>query len=148
MMVCSSLCDLGGVLTPFLVFRLMEVWQGSPLILFGKTSWHIYHFLFTAQCEQLITTWWVNGVPRWVYRREGWYLLFSCLLAPLSCFMGKIRAVLITWPRGVCPVALESNNSFHRREQESIFDVASWFLMNLTPNFGELNMRSLEVWRC
>ncbi|XP_027407780.1 solute carrier family 22 member 1 isoform X2 [Bos indicus x Bos taurus] len=35
MMVCSSLCDLGGVLTPFLVFRLMEVWQGSPLILFA-----------------------------------------------------------------------------------------------------------------
>ena len=38
MMVCSSLCDVGGILTPFLVFRLMEVWQGSPLILFGKTS--------------------------------------------------------------------------------------------------------------
>ncbi|XP_058939506.1 solute carrier family 22 member 1 [Kogia breviceps] len=34
-MVCSSLCDLGGVLTPFLVFRLMEVWQGLPLILFA-----------------------------------------------------------------------------------------------------------------
>ncbi|XP_042109627.1 solute carrier family 22 member 1 isoform X2 [Ovis aries] len=35
MMVCSSLCDVGGILTPFLVFRLMEVWQGSPLILFA-----------------------------------------------------------------------------------------------------------------
>ncbi|XP_007457649.1 PREDICTED: solute carrier family 22 member 1 [Lipotes vexillifer] len=34
-MVCSSLCDLGGVITPFLVFRLMEVWQGLPLILFA-----------------------------------------------------------------------------------------------------------------
>ncbi|XP_046958569.1 solute carrier family 22 member 1-like [Lynx rufus] len=34
-MVCSSLCDLGGIVTPFLVFRLMEVWQGSPLILFA-----------------------------------------------------------------------------------------------------------------
>nr|8ET6_A Chain A, OCT1 [Homo sapiens]8ET7_A Chain A, OCT1 [Homo sapiens]8ET8_A Chain A, OCT1 [Homo sapiens] len=33
-MVCSSLCDLGGIITPFLVFRLMEVWQGLPLILF------------------------------------------------------------------------------------------------------------------
>ncbi|VFV45735.1 solute carrier family 22 member 1 [Lynx pardinus] len=33
-MVCSSLCDLGGIVTPFLVFRLMEVWRGSPLILF------------------------------------------------------------------------------------------------------------------
>uniref|UniRef100_A0A8C3YD60 Solute carrier family 22 member 1 n=1 Tax=Catagonus wagneri TaxID=51154 RepID=A0A8C3YD60_9CETA len=34
-MVCSSLCDLGGVITPFLVFRLMEVWEGLPLILFA-----------------------------------------------------------------------------------------------------------------
>ncbi|KAK2501048.1 hypothetical protein MC885_011036 [Smutsia gigantea] len=34
-MVCSSLSDLGGILTPFLVFRLMEVWRGLPLILFA-----------------------------------------------------------------------------------------------------------------
>nr|XP_025874534.1 solute carrier family 22 member 1-like [Vulpes vulpes] len=34
-MVCSSLCDLGGIITPFLVFRLMEVWQGLPLTLFA-----------------------------------------------------------------------------------------------------------------
>nr|XP_055166851.1 solute carrier family 22 member 1 isoform X3 [Nyctereutes procyonoides] len=33
-MVCSSLCDLGGIITPFLVFRLMGVWQGLPLTLF------------------------------------------------------------------------------------------------------------------
>lgn len=35
MMVCSALCDLGGIFTPFLVFRLMEIWQALPLILFG-----------------------------------------------------------------------------------------------------------------
>lgn len=35
MMVCSALCDLGGIFTPFMVFRLMEVWQILPLILFG-----------------------------------------------------------------------------------------------------------------
>nr|XP_055166849.1 solute carrier family 22 member 1 isoform X1 [Nyctereutes procyonoides] len=34
-MVCSSLCDLGGIITPFLVFRLMGVWQGLPLTLFA-----------------------------------------------------------------------------------------------------------------
>ncbi|XP_074189881.1 solute carrier family 22 member 1 isoform X4 [Rhinolophus sinicus] len=37
-MVCSSLCDLGGIITPFLVFRLVEVWQGLPLILFAVLS--------------------------------------------------------------------------------------------------------------
>ena len=41
MMVCSALCDLGGIFTPFMVFRLMEVWQALPLILFGKTSWAV-----------------------------------------------------------------------------------------------------------
>ncbi|XP_076976888.1 solute carrier family 22 member 1 [Tamandua tetradactyla] len=35
MMVCSSLCDVGGIITPFIVFRLMEVWQALPLILFA-----------------------------------------------------------------------------------------------------------------
>jgi hypothetical protein len=35
-MVCSALCDLGGIFTPFLVFRLMEVWEALPLVLFGK----------------------------------------------------------------------------------------------------------------
>uniref|UniRef100_A0A8D1KXA6 Solute carrier family 22 member 1 n=1 Tax=Sus scrofa TaxID=9823 RepID=A0A8D1KXA6_PIG len=34
-MVCSSLCDLGGVVAPFLVFRLTEVWRGLPLVLFA-----------------------------------------------------------------------------------------------------------------
>eukprot|EP00071_Canis_lupus_P047275 XP_022280832.1 solute carrier family 22 member 1 [Canis lupus familiaris] len=34
-MVCSSLCDLGGIITPFLVFRLMEIWHGLPLTLFA-----------------------------------------------------------------------------------------------------------------
>ncbi|KAM9667053.1 solute carrier family 22 member 1-like isoform 1-T1 [Trichechus inunguis] len=35
LMVCSSLCDVGGIVTPFIVFRLMEVWQGLPLALFA-----------------------------------------------------------------------------------------------------------------
>ncbi|KAM5228758.1 solute carrier family 22 member 1-like [Ctenodactylus gundi] len=34
-MVCSALCDLGGIFTPFMVFRLMEVWHALPLILFA-----------------------------------------------------------------------------------------------------------------
>ncbi|XP_042545695.1 solute carrier family 22 member 1-like [Dipodomys spectabilis] len=34
-MVCSALSDVGGIFTPFLVFRLMEAWENLPLILFG-----------------------------------------------------------------------------------------------------------------
>ncbi|XP_037673576.1 solute carrier family 22 member 1 [Choloepus didactylus] len=34
-MVSSSLCDVGGIITPFIVFRLMDVWQGLPLVLFA-----------------------------------------------------------------------------------------------------------------
>ncbi|ELK09958.1 Solute carrier family 22 member 1 [Pteropus alecto] len=37
-MVCSSMCDLSGIVTPFLVFRLIEFWQGLPLILFVALS--------------------------------------------------------------------------------------------------------------
>ncbi|KAM4817658.1 solute carrier family 22 member 1 [Urocitellus parryii] len=34
-MLCSALCDVGGIFTPFMVFRLMEIWQALPLVLFG-----------------------------------------------------------------------------------------------------------------
>ncbi|XP_074165488.1 solute carrier family 22 member 1-like [Sminthopsis crassicaudata] len=34
-MVCSSLCDVGGIITPFIVFRLTEIWHELPLILFA-----------------------------------------------------------------------------------------------------------------
>ncbi|KAM4770927.1 solute carrier family 22 member 2-like [Rhinophrynus dorsalis] len=34
-MVCSSMCDLGGVFTPFIVYRLAEIWKDLPLIVFG-----------------------------------------------------------------------------------------------------------------
>ncbi|XP_063299677.1 solute carrier family 22 member 2 [Pelobates fuscus] len=34
-MVCSSMCDLGGTITPFLVYRLADVWKELPLIVFA-----------------------------------------------------------------------------------------------------------------
>ncbi|XP_077139217.1 solute carrier family 22 member 2-like isoform X3 [Ranitomeya variabilis] len=34
-MVCSSLCDLGGTITPFIVYRLANVWKELPLIVFA-----------------------------------------------------------------------------------------------------------------
>ncbi|KAM3931573.1 solute carrier family 22 member 2 [Leptodactylus fuscus] len=34
-MVCSSMCDLGGTITPFLVYRLANIWKELPLIVFA-----------------------------------------------------------------------------------------------------------------
>ncbi|XP_068003633.1 solute carrier family 22 member 2-like isoform X1 [Melanerpes formicivorus] len=37
-LVCSSLCDLGGIITPFLVYRLAELWHELPLVIFAVIS--------------------------------------------------------------------------------------------------------------
>ncbi|XP_056423215.1 solute carrier family 22 member 2 [Hyla sarda] len=34
-MVCSSMCDLGGTITPFIVYRLANIWKELPLIVFA-----------------------------------------------------------------------------------------------------------------
>ncbi|KAM9233297.1 solute carrier family 22 member 2 [Dugong dugon] len=34
-LVCSSMCDIGGILTPFLVYRLTDVWHELPLVVFA-----------------------------------------------------------------------------------------------------------------
>ncbi|KAM8787999.1 solute carrier family 22 member 2 isoform 2-T2 [Rhynchonycteris naso] len=34
-LVCSSMCDIGGIITPFLVYRLTEVWHELPLVVFA-----------------------------------------------------------------------------------------------------------------
>ncbi|NXK47649.1 S22A2 protein, partial [Chauna torquata] len=34
-LVCSSMCDLGGIITPFIVYRLMELWHKLPLAIFA-----------------------------------------------------------------------------------------------------------------
>lgn len=34
-LVCSSMCDVGGIITPFLVYRLTGIWHELPLVVFA-----------------------------------------------------------------------------------------------------------------
>lgn len=55
-MVCSSLCDIGGVIAPFIVYRLVEIWHDLPLIVFSKC--HLTFLLVLSRVQ------WGTQVPK------------------------------------------------------------------------------------
>lgn len=87
MMVCSALCDLGGIFTPFMVFRLMEVWQALPLILFGKTSWVFpsFHLSEGNLCEHSAVACRSSG------KDGAWALAVSWLILPRISGTNKMQ---------------------------------------------------------
>ncbi|CAG00155.1 unnamed protein product, partial [Tetraodon nigroviridis] len=36
--ICSTLCDIGSIVAPFVFYRLVNVWQDLPLVVFGVIS--------------------------------------------------------------------------------------------------------------
>lgn len=118
-MVCSSLCDIGGVIVPFIVYRLVEIWHNLPLIVFSK-----------CHLTSLLTA---PGVQQWGPGHKGrekplrqlpqvqqkplavsteyclWFItawslfIYSCVLCPIiiPCILKEVRGEhrFVRWQR-------------------------------------------------
>lgn len=97
-MVCSALCDIGGIIVPFIVYRLVEVWHDLPLIVFSKC--HLVSLLATPGVQQGGLSFKTRGnplrlleKPLAVYTIHSFQFitvywssfLHSCLLCPYHC---------------------------------------------------------------
>lgn len=69
--VCSTQCDIGGIIAPFMLYRLAAIWLELPLIIFGlfQCQWSASNVKVPWErrenCVMLLMFYRLPGLPGW-----------------------------------------------------------------------------------